>query len=310
VANDLCPNFVFLNRGGGRFDDRSETSGAACSETGEYQSGMGVDAEDLTGDGLPELVVSHYRGEYCTLYRNIDGRSFHDSSARAGIVPESLPYVGWGCALADFDNDGEPDLLVVNGHVEDNLAAVGQDVPYAEPSRVWRNVGKCRFMPVHHAGAFFEADHVARGAAFGDIDNDGDIDVVVSLMDARPVVLRNESNAGRWIRLVLEGTRSNRLAIGALVEVHAGDRVIHRQVKGGGSYYSVNDPRLLIGVGEADRVERVEVRWPSGTRSMLEQPKLGRTHRVREAASSENARGGTGIEVGAIRPRATEKIAQ
>jgi enediyne biosynthesis protein E4 len=282
VANDLSPNFLFLNRGDGRFDDLSEVSGAACSEAGEFQSGMGVDAQDLNGDGLPELVVSHYRGEYCTLYRNLDGRNFQDVSAAAGIIPDSLPYVGWGCALADFDNDGEPDLLVVNGHVEDNLSAVGQDVPYAEPARVWRNLGQGRFRVVRHAGSFFETDHVARGAAFGDLDNDGDLDLVVSLMDARPVILRNESNPGRWLRLELLGTRSNRSAIGARVEVHAGGRVLHRQVKGGGSYYSASDPRLLIGVGRAIAVDAVEVRWPSGARSRLERPALGQTHRVRE----------------------------
>ncbi|HEV3167738.1 MAG TPA: VCBS repeat-containing protein, partial [Isosphaeraceae bacterium] len=216
VANDLCPNFLFLNKGDGKFEDVSEASGAACSEAGENQSGMGVDIEDLTGDGLPELVVSHYRGEYCALYRNLDGANFQDVSAAAGIVKDSLPYVGWGCALADFDNDGQPDLMVVNGHVEDNLLDMGRDIPYAEPSKVWHNEGSAHFRLVADPGPFFSAPHVARGAAFGDLDNDGDLDVVVSLMDARPVVLFNESVGGHWIRLDLVGHRSNRSAIGAV----------------------------------------------------------------------------------------------
>lgn len=290
VANDLCPNFLFLNRGDGTFDDVSESSGAACSEAGEPQSGMGVDAEDLTGDGYPELVVSHYRGEYCTLYRSLDGRTFQDTSALAGIVQDSMPYVGWGCALADFDRDGEPDLLIVNGHVENNLPQVGRDIPYAEPSKVWRNTGGGKFRAVRQPGSFFATDTVARGAAFGDLDNDGDIDVVVSRMDDRPAILLNESDRGRWIGLNLVGRRFNP-PVGALVEIHAGDRVLYRQVKGGGSYYSANDPRLIVGLGSINRIDQVEIHWPGGGRTVLHEPALDRMHRVLEPAG--NDAGGT-----------------
>jgi enediyne biosynthesis protein E4 len=282
VANDLCPNFLFLNRGDGTFEDAGEISGAACSEAGENQAGMGVDAEDTDGDGLPELFVTHFRNEYNTLYRNIDGKNFQDITASAGILQESLAEVGWGCALSDFDNDGWPDILVVNGHVDDNLAAVGQDVPYAEPSKVWRNLGDGHFLLVRDPGPFFAENHVARGAAFGDIDNDGDIDVVVNRMNGRPAVLLNESTSGHWIRLVLTGVRSHRSAIGARVEVHAGGRVIHRLAKGGGSFFSSNDPRLLIGIGSAGRVDRVEIHWPNGLHSTLESPAIDTTHEVRE----------------------------
>jgi hypothetical protein len=243
---------------------------------------MGVDAEDVTGDGLPELFVTHFREDYCTLYRNLGGKLFQDVSAWAGIVKDSMPGVGWGCALADFDNDGWPDMLVVNGHVDDNLDQLGRDVPQAEAPKVWRNRGDGRYRLVRDPGAFFMAGHVARGAAFGDLDDDGDLDVVVSLMDQRPVVLLNESDRHPWIRLELLGGRSRRPAIGAAVEVHAGGRVIHRQVKGGASYHSANDTRLLIGLGSADRVERVDIRWPNGTRSTLTDPAPGRTHRVLE----------------------------
>ena len=141
VANDMCPNFLFLNRGDGTFEDVTETSGAAGSEAGDLQASMGVNAEDVTGDGLPELFVTNFENDYNTLYRNLDGRNFQDVSASAGIVKDSLPYVGWGCALADFDNDGLPDMFVVNGHVNDNLAQLGRPIPYAEPAKVWRNRG-------------------------------------------------------------------------------------------------------------------------------------------------------------------------
>jgi hypothetical protein len=281
VANDLSPHFLFLNRGDGTFDDATESSGAAVSGAGDYQAGMGVDAEDLTGDGLPELFATHFREDYNTLYLNLDGRTFQDISARAGIVKESLPDVGWGCALADFDNDGLPDMMVVNGHIDDNLTALtGVDIPQAEPAKIWRNVGEGRFRRVLDAGPFFDVGHVARGAAFGDLDDDGDLDVVISRMDGPPAVLRNESAPRSWLRLALVGDRTGRPAIGAVAEVHAGGRVIYRQLKGGGSYLSVNDPRLLIGLGPAEQVERVVVHWPGGSRSELTNPAVDRTYRV------------------------------
>ena len=159
---------------------------------------------------------------------------------------------------------------------------MGRDGAYAQRPKVWRNRGRCRFRLVPDPGPFFAVAHPGRGAAFGDLDNDGDIDVVISRMDSRPAVLLNESQPAHWIRLDLVGTRSNRSAIGTAVEVHLGGRVLDRQVKGGGSFASANDPRVLIGIGGAERVERVEIRWPSGRRTTLTGPALGRTHRVVE----------------------------
>ena len=286
VANDMCPHFLFLNRGDGTFEDVTDSSGAAVTESGHYQGGMGVDVEDLDGDGFPELFVTNFDGEYNTIHQTTDGRNFEDVSASAGIVRDSMPDVGWGCSLADFDNDGWPDMLVVNGHVDDNLAQLGRDGAYAQRPKVWRNRGRCRFRLVPDPGPFFAVGHPARGAAFGDLDNDGDIDVVINRMDSRPAILLNESEPGHWIRLELVGTRSNRSAIGTAVEVHVGGRVLHRQVKGGGSFASANDPRLLIGVGKAERVDRVEIRWPSGRQTTLTDPALGRTHRVVEPATA------------------------
>jgi hypothetical protein len=284
VANDGCPNFLFFNKGGGTFDDASSVSGAAATEAGFHQAGMGVDAEDVNGDGRPDLLLTTYRGEYDTIYRNLGGRTFQDVSAGSGIVRDSMPEVGWGCALADFDNDGLPDLLVVNGHVDDNLRELGiDDVGQAERSKVFRNVGGGRFRLVTDAGTFFTSEHVARGAAFGDLDDDGDLDVVVSLLDARPAVLINESAPRAWIGFDLVGRRASRPAVGATVTVHAGGRVFRRQVKGGGSYLSSNDPRVLVGLGDLDQVDRIEVRWPSGARTTLTRPATGRYHLVREA---------------------------
>ena len=283
VANDLSPHFLFLNKGDGTFEDVSESSGASASACGLFQAGMGVDAEDVDGDGLPELFATHFREDYNTLYKNIDGRLFQDISSWAGIVRDSSPNVGWGCGLADLDNDGWPDILVANGHVDDNLDQLGLNVPQAEPTVLWRNRGNGKFRRALDAGPFFASSHVARGAAFGDLDDDGDLDVVVSRMDDHPAVLLNESTPAAWVRLDLRAGRPGRPAVGAAVEVHLeGGRTIHRQLKGGGSYLSSNDPRLLIGLGKAERIERIDIRWPNGERSSIDGPSIRRTHRAQE----------------------------
>ncbi|WP_169975525.1 CRTAC1 family protein [Tautonia rosea] len=282
VANDLSPNFLFLNRGDGTFDDVGEDSGAARSGSGVNQAGMGVDAEDLDGDGLPELFVTNFRGEHNTLYRNFSGTHFQDSSAAAGIYADSLPEVSWACALADFDNDGEPDMFVLSGHVDNNLAQLGRNEPHAQPTKVWRNQGNAKYRQVGDPGPYFAEPHVGRGAAFGDLDNDGDLDVVVNLMNRGPAILINESVRGNWIGLELIGSTSNRSAIGAAAAIHLGDRVLHRQVKGGGSYLSSNDHRILAGIGDAEQVDRVVVRWPGGGETVLETLEAGRFHRIVE----------------------------
>lgn len=283
VANDSCPNFVFLNRGDGTFEDIGTVSGASATEAGFFQAGMGVDAEDVNGDGRPDILLTTYRGEYDTLYRNIDGRTFQDVSSSAGITRDSLPDVGWGCALADLDNDGLPDILVANGHVDDNLIPLGlDDVEQPESTKVWRNTGNGRFRFVKDPGPFFQTEHVARGAGFGDLDGDGRTDVVISMQDEPATVLLNESAPRHWVGFDLIGRGSNKTSIGAAVTLTAGGKTYRRQVKGGGSYLSSNDPRLLFGLGDTERVDRVEVRWPSGAKLIATSPEPGRYHTLRE----------------------------
>jgi hypothetical protein len=302
VANDLNPNFLFLNRGDGTFEDATETSGAAFDDRGLAQSSMGVDAEDCDGDGRPELLVTNFQNEYTAYYQNLSGSApmpagdamppvlFRDASAAVGLVADSKPWVGWGCALADFDNDGWPDCFIANGHIDENRKDLAPTMSYPEPPLLYRNVpagragtGRRFELSTRDVGPYFATRHVARGAAFGDLDDDGDIDIIVNHMDAAPAILRNDTpRDNRWIRLSLVGTRSNRDAIGARVDVDVGGRTITRQRKGGSSMQSTNDPRLLIGLGAVKEIARLTIRWPSGTVSTLEHLSTDTAYRVVE----------------------------
>jgi hypothetical protein len=284
VANDMNPNFLFLNRGDGTFDDVSESSGAAYNINGVAQSGRGVDAEDVDGDGLPELFVTHFANEGVTLYQNFSKGVFYDNTAFFGLASDSMPWVGWGCALADFDNDGWPDCFVANGHVDNNRWLLGQPVDYEEIALLFRNLRGKRFkLSTKDVGRYFDSRHVGRGAAFVDIDNDGDIDIIINHKDGAPALLRNDTQSkNHWIRLTLQGTRSNRDAIGTKVEVTIGKRTIHRRRKGGSSMQGTNDPRILVGVGPDDEVKKVVIKWPSGIVQTLENLKVDWEYKIIE----------------------------
>ncbi|MBI3467809.1 MAG: VCBS repeat-containing protein, partial [Planctomycetes bacterium] len=226
VANDICPNFLFINNGKGGFTDETDISCAALNAIGKAEASMGVDAGDVFGTGRYALFVTNFEHEQNTLYENLGGNLFQDVSSTTGVAAGSLPYVGWGTALEDLDNDGWLDIFVANGHVDDNLAEFGRDAPHEEPALIWRNLGKRTFQLVRTgAGSYFATPHVSRGVAFGDLDNDGDIDLAICHKDARPTILRNDSclrEASRnngWIQLRLMGTCQNRDAVGTAVEV-------------------------------------------------------------------------------------------
>jgi hypothetical protein len=287
VANDMNPNFLFLNQGDGTFHDATEESGAAYDDKGNAQSGMGVDAEDVDGDGRPELFVTNFSNEYNTLYQNLGNGTFFDQTPAYGLAADSMPWVGWGCALIDFDSDGWPDSFVANGHVDDNR----EGTDYEEAPLLHRNVpvgegpdASRRFkLSTRDVGPYFASKHVGRGTAFGDLDDDGDIDIVVNHKDAAPAILRNDTPTqnGR-IRLKLVGTRSNRDAVGTKVEVLVKGRTIHRQRKGGCSMQSSHDPRLVVGIGDAPEAEKVTIRWPRGGETVLEHVKAGESREVVE----------------------------
>lgn len=296
VANDMNPHFLFLNLGDGRFDDVSEASGAAFDNNGMAQSGMGVDAEDIDGDGLPEIISTHFANEYATLYMNYGKGLFYDNTAFFGLAADTMPFVKWGAAFVDFDHDGWPDLFISNGHVDDNRRELGQPVDYEQIPLLFRNEAGKRFrLSTKDVGAYFDTPHVGRGVAFGDLDNDNDIEIVVNEKDRPAAVLRNDTvTRNHWVRFDLQGTRSNRDAIGTKIELDTGTTFVDqrdrkekpwkivRQRKGGVSMQSANDPRILVGVGPLKEIKKVTFRWPSGIVTTMENVKVNQVYKVVE----------------------------
>jgi hypothetical protein len=265
VANDSAPHFLFHNNGDGTFTEKGLVAGVAVSGDGREQAGMGVDAGDFNGDGLQDLIVTNFSHDYNTLYENHAGGFFTDASYSAAIAAGSGRYMGWGVGFVDLDNDGLLDLFVANGHVYPQVDAHGIGTSYAQRKQVFRNLDGRRFKNItDEVGGGLLIEKSSRGAAFGDYDNDGRLDVVVTNINDRPTLLHNESSGGHWASFRLIGTKSNGDAIGAKVLVTAGGRRQLVEVRSGGSYASHNDMRAHVGLGPATRIERIEIRWPSG----------------------------------------------
>ena len=282
LANDSAPNNLFHNLGDGRFRDIGLQAGVAYSEDGRSQAGMGVAVADYDNDGRSDLIVTHFSDDYNTLYRNEGNMLFSDQSSRAGLARPSIAMLGWGLLAEDFDNDGLRDVLVANGHIYPQIDEHPIGTAYRQPLQLFRNVGG-RFGEVGPAAFPGVGLLSARAVVAGDIDNDGDLDVLVSQIDGRAILLSNRSEtAGNWIILELEGRASNRSAIGARVSVTTEDGTLVSQVRSGGAYVSQNDLRLHFGLGDAQRVEEVEILWPSGRTSSLDNVEINTLLKVRE----------------------------
>ncbi len=285
VACDSTPSILYRNNHDGTFTDVAVQSGCAYNEDGQEQGGMGAAPGDYNCDGWLDIFKTNFSDDTSSLYRNNRDGTFTDATFEAGMGLNTR-YLGWGCGFVDLDNDGWLDVFLANGHVYPELEKAGLGTPYKEPKTLYRNLRNGRFEDVSkRAGPAVQLPASARGVAFGDFDNDGDLDIAINNMNDTPTLLRNDGgNGNRWLKLKLVGTRSNRSGIGARVRVVAGSHAQTDEVRSGGSYISQNDLRLHFGMGPAARADLVEVRWPSGQVDTLKDVETNQTIRVKEGA--------------------------
>jgi hypothetical protein len=266
VANDIGANYLYHNLRNGKFEDVSLISGSAVDGDGKPQGSMGVDAADFDHDGRLDLFVTNYTFQPDTLYWNQGDLGFQDISASAGLAQPTYPYVGWGTAFADFENNGWPDIFITNGHLFPRISCLKGAGSYREPIQLFHNNRDRTFADISHTSGLDKLPLLSRrGAAFGDVNNDGKVDVVILNIDGPPTLLINRTqNAGHSVLFHLIGTKSNKAAIGARVTVTAGNLVQFNEVRGGGSYLSSNDLRLHFGLAGHAQIDQVQVAWPSG----------------------------------------------
>jgi hypothetical protein len=285
VANDGVPNFLFRNTGGGKFEHKGPACGCTVNGMGNPQADMGVAAGDFDGDGRPDLFTTTFANESKTLFRNRGKCQFFDVTAGSGIGPATWPRLGFGTCAPDLDRDGSLDLVIANGHVTARIDEQGDPTnTFRQPAQLFLNNGRGRFTDhSSRAGPAFQKQYVGRALATADYDNDARIDLLVTDSGGQPVLMHNESETpNNWVRLELQGTKSNRDAVGARVTLTVGGRRLVRHKEGGGSYLAGHDPRLLVGVGRAQTVDRVEVRWPSGLVETVGPLEVNRDHLIIE----------------------------
>jgi hypothetical protein len=285
VANDATPNYAYRNNHDGTFTEMGLMLGVAVDENGVEQGSMGISIGDYDRDGRFDLIVTNFAEQYNTIYRkNADG-TFTDVSRATKTADVSMPYVGWGVKFFDYDNDGWLDLLVVNGHVYPQIEGAYPGGEYRQRKLFYRNLRNGTFADISNdVGEAVKERRASRGAAFGDYDEDGDVDVIVNDLDGPPMLLRNDggAQAGNWIKLQLAGTKSNRNAVGAKVELKAGGLTQIDEVHAGDSYISHSDWRLHFGLGKATTVDEITVRWPSGKTEKLTKVAVNRVMKIVE----------------------------
>jgi enediyne biosynthesis protein E4 len=284
VACDSTPSFLLRNNHDGTFTNVALESGVALNEDGNEQAGMGVGVGDFDLDGNLDIFKTHFADDTDILYRNNGKGLFQDVTLTAGLGVETR-FVGWGAGIVDLDNDGNPDLFLVTGNVYPEVEAKVPTYPLATPRVIFRNLGGGRFEEIiDAAGPGIAAPHCSRGCAFGDFDNDGDVDVLVVNLNEPPSLLRNDvSGGGHWIKVKLVGVKSNRSAIGGRVTARYGGKVQTQEVLSQASFYSTNDSRLHFGLGAAEAVD-LEIRWPNGNREVVSKVSANQLVVIREGA--------------------------
>ena len=286
VACDTTPSLLLMNNHDGTFREEALMRGVALDDAGKEMAGMGVGIGDYDCDGRLDIVRTHYMNQPTGLYRNQGKGEFEDVTARAGLIHERR-FVSWGVGLVDLDNDGNPDIFLVTGQVYPKLEAVNPKYPRRGPRILFRNRGDGTFLRIpEDSQPALNERHVSRGCAFGDFDNDGDLDILIMNQNEPPSLLRNDAPLrNHWIKVRLHGTKSNRSAIGAKVTIRYGSKVQVQEVMSQSSYVSANDPRLHFGLGAADSVE-LEVRWPLGTIEVHKKVPADRLITLQEGSSS------------------------
>ena len=286
VARDASPNLLLLNRKNRTFEDVAVDAEVAYDSNGQAKAGMGVDAGDMNGDGIPDFVITNFNDQYHSLFLGSRSLLYDDRTVTSRLAQYSKSDVGWGAKFLDYDNDGNLDLIIANGHINQAIELTRKDVKYQEPLLLLHNNGKGIFDNVaSEAGPVFQSSYTARGLAVGDFDNDGGTDVVFTTLNGPPVLLHN--NVGKenaWIGFDLQGSRSNRDAIGARITGSAGNRRFVRWITGGSSYLSSHDKRIVVGLGHPapGTTVRTEIRWPNGDVQILPALEPGRYHRIVE----------------------------
>lgn len=291
VANDSVRQSLFRNRGDGSFEDIAVMAGAGYDENGKTFAGMGVDCADFDNDGYMDVFITTLSNETYPLYRNNGDLTFTYVTNPSGVGQITLLYSGWGTRFVDADNDGLRDLFVAQGHVLDTIEKTTAYLKYKQSPLLMRNTGKGFVNISATAGAALTSPIAARGAAFCDLNNDGQIDVAIAVLDAAPVILRNLGTRNHWLGVSLSGSKSNRYGIGARLTVT--DITYKKQifdVTNSGSYLSTNDSRVVIGLGEVTAVRSVEVRWPSGRVQTLSNPEIDRYVVINEPTASQPAK--------------------
>jgi len=289
VANDSTASALYQNKKNGKFEDIAIEAGCALSPDGKPQAGMGVSAADYDLDGNLDIVKTNFAGDTPSLYHNQGGANFEDATFTAGLGAHTQ-FLGWGCGFFDMDNDGWPDILICNGHVYPEVEQLKTEAGYAQRKLLYQNLHNGHFADISlQVGSGISEPVASRGAAFGDFDNDGDIDVVVNTVNDYPQLLRCDSKLGHnWIKIRTIGTKSNRSGIGArlvCVTQMPGGSKPHRQideVRSGGGYFSQNDLRVHFGLGKAEKVDVLEVHWPSGLVDTLKDVKANQVVFVKE----------------------------